>query len=150
MWASIPLLTTPEREPSGLAGLGVWVCLLKMHNINKLHSNGRNIVKQLFQTINMTFHCYKTKKTRESIKRSISIANKIVKRQPVAFHNFSYLMGFLLASKVVASVLLSEQPNTRNRLLKPHKTMTLHIQVQALWWRNMIIKKTVKLFKADL
>lgn len=50
-------------------------------------------------------------------------------------------MGFLLASKVVASVLPSEQPNTRNRLLQSHEKnhITSNIQAKASWPRILLI-----------
>ena len=52
-----------------------------------------------------------------------SYSHHYIYNSQVANNIRTYLMGFLLASSVVASVLPSEQPNTRNRLLESQKTL---------------------------
>jgi hypothetical protein len=53
-------------------------------------------------------------------------------------------MGFLLASNVVASVLPSEQPNTRNRLLESQKNIASNVVVQVSWLRVLLLLMVVR------
>jgi hypothetical protein len=53
-------------------------------------------------------------------------------------------MGFLLASNVVASVLPSEQPNTRNRLLESQKNIASNVVLQVSWLRVLLLLMVVR------
>lgn len=125
----IPRLSTRGRVLRDFEGLvGVWTCLLEVREINKITLNKDKRLKESFfgQSNNAI----------QLDRRLVKQVQELMQLLSLSFRK--YLIGFLLASNVVASVLPSEQPNTRNRLLESQTKIASNIAVQVscfnLWW----------------